>query len=252
MVRLGIVACQIFEDELATILNAHPGIGGIVMRRTKENRRVARHLSRLPTYCNDYDLLPSRCTGMEILVEVLPAALHTSPEGLADACNEAIDAMKLTTRTVLLLYGLCGNALSGVFSRSDVHLVILEDGGIADDCFAGLLGKESYLRELARQGSFFLTKGWVTHWDAIAPRIAGTGGMGTMLAQERYERTLYIAQDGVDDEESLFRAECLSSDLALPQERAEGCLHLLESALERGMHAARTAPRIPPRIRRHQ
>lgn len=196
------------------------------------------------TYVNDPEMLSPLSHGTELLIEVLPAALHTSVDDLEYACNCAITSLKNVTNAILLLYGLCGNALKYVVAREDVHLVTVEDDGIVDDCFVGLLGRNEYNMQLQRGGSFFLTNGWVTHWDSIGPRIAGKTGMKGMLAANNYVRGLYVSQEDVDTHDTLVCAKELSDSLGLGHEHAVGGPRLLEDAFERGIQTAMTAKKI--------
>jgi hypothetical protein len=249
MARLGILACQIFERELAYILDRQEGIDRIYMRRCEGSRRIAGMMDREVTYFNDPLLLSPIARGNEVLVDVLPAALHTSIDELEYGCNEAMTAMRDVTSAVVLLYGLCGNALKSVIAREDVHVVTIEEDGVVDDCFVGLLGRREYDQLLQRRGSFFLTSGWVEHWGEIAPRIAGVQGMKPMLAGNGYERTLYVSIEGIDNDQTLDAAKALSSELELGHQQARGSTLLLEDAVRRGIEVSKTAKRIVKRNR---
>lgn len=244
MARLGILACQIFERELAYLLSRQEGIDTIYMRRCKEARRVAGMMERDVAFINDPELLSPISHGTEVLVDILPAALHTTVDELEYSCNNAVSSLKNVTNAILLLYGLCGNALKSVVARDDVHLVTIDDDGMIDDCFVGLLGRQRYLRQLQRGGSFFLTNGWVAHWDSIAPKIAGNQGMKSMLASNSYVRTLYVSEAPIDTQETLGSACALAGGLGLGHEIACGSTALLEDALQRGIATAKTAKRI--------
>lgn len=244
MARLGILACQIFERELAYLLSHHKEIDTVYMRRCEESRRVAGMMKRDVSFINDPELLSPISHGMEVLVEILPAGLHATVDDLEDSCNNAISSLKNVTTAILLFYGLCGNALQSVVAREDVHLVTIDDDGIIDDCIVGILGRERYSRELQRGGSFFFTNGWVTHWDSITSKVAGDRqGMTSMLASNNYVRAHYVSEKSIDTKKTLANAQSLSRDLNLDHELARGTTALLENALQRGIATAKTAKR---------
>ncbi|MBI2850857.1 MAG: DUF1638 domain-containing protein [Chloroflexi bacterium] len=93
----------------------------------------------------------------EIECETLDFGLHRIPEKLKASLQEAIDKSS-DFDTIVLAYGLCGQAVLGLQSRS-ATLVVPR----ADDCIAIFLGsREAYLKEQHENpGSLFLSKGWI-------------------------------------------------------------------------------------------
>ncbi len=93
----------------------------------------------------------------EIECEILDFGLHRTPETLKAKLQETIDK---TTGfdTIVLAYGLCGQAVLGLHSES-ATLVVPR----ADDCIAIFLGsRAAYLKEQRdNPGSLFLSKGWI-------------------------------------------------------------------------------------------
>ncbi|HHN81504.1 MAG TPA: DUF1638 domain-containing protein, partial [Methanomicrobia archaeon] len=229
MGRLGIIACQVLEKELACLLREHHEISRIYIERSAENTRFASLLDDDRTRTvNDADFLPVRCSGTEVLVDVLPAALHSDVDELEYRCNAQIDAMKQNTSAILLFMGLCGNALQNVVVREDVPLVTIEDDGLVDDCIVALLGRKRYMEELRKMGSLFLSHGWVTHWDRIVRKIErDMEGFKMVLRLDDYRRTRYIHTPGVDEGNILAAAQDLSNDMELEFTSMRGSLDLL-------------------------
>ena len=93
----------------------------------------------------------------EIECETLDFGLHRTPETLRAKLQETIDN-STGFDTIVLAYGLCGQAVLGLHSNS-ATLVIPR----ADDCIAIFLGsREAYLKEQHENpGSLFLSKGWI-------------------------------------------------------------------------------------------
>ena len=90
--------------------------------------------------------------------EVLDFGLHTDPESLKIALQNAIDSSAPDIETILLGYGLCSQAVVGL--RSGSRTLIMPR---VDDCIAIFLGSAA---EYQRQydtvpGTYYLTKGWI-------------------------------------------------------------------------------------------
>ena len=95
-------------------------------------------------------------TGFEM--EVLDYGLHNIPHVLHQRLQKAIDHTKPEFSTILVGYGLCANAILGIYTRK-FQLVIPR----VDDCIALCLGsREEYRHQLKlAPGTFFLSKGWI-------------------------------------------------------------------------------------------
>lgn len=93
----------------------------------------------------------------EIECETLDFGLHRTPEALKSKLQETIDKSS-GFDTIVLAFGLCGQAVLGLQSRS-ATLVVPR----ADDCIAIFLGsRKAYLKQqLENPGSLFLSKGWI-------------------------------------------------------------------------------------------
>ncbi|MCL4800411.1 MAG: DUF1638 domain-containing protein [Burkholderiales bacterium] len=91
----------------------------------------------------------------------LDVMLHNSPKKLAEALQARIDAIEEPS-TVIVGYGLCGNGLVGVKSRS--HTLVIPR---THDCVAIFLGShQRYVqRFFASPNTYYLTKGWIDARD---------------------------------------------------------------------------------------
>jgi Protein of unknown function (DUF1638) len=87
---------------------------------------------------------------------VLEFGLHVKPEDLKEALREEI--ARSPEGDILLGYGLCSNAVTGL-SNPGGRLIAPR----ADDCIALFLGsRKEHLRRLHEEpGTYFLTKGWI-------------------------------------------------------------------------------------------
>jgi hypothetical protein len=83
--------------------------------------------------------------------------LHLAPKKMRAAIQEQIDGLAVP-HVVLIGFGLCGNGLVGLKSRS--HTLVIPR---VDDCVALFFGsRAAYLREFdAEPGTYYLTPGWL-------------------------------------------------------------------------------------------
>jgi hypothetical protein len=90
-------------------------------------------------------------------VSLMDYGLHEYPNTLRESVQETIDRVQEPS-LILIVYGLCGNGLSGIHSRS--HVLVIPR---ADDCIAILLGSyRAYREEFNKNpGTYYLSKGWL-------------------------------------------------------------------------------------------
>jgi hypothetical protein len=229
MKRLGIISCQVFEWELAHILDKRSDIDNIYMLGTPENRSFSQCLNNHDVmFIRDPYFLPRLSRSLDLLINILPIGLHIDIDELEYECNENINTMKDCASSILLLYGLCGNALKNVVLRNDVKISYPCDGeGLVDDCIYSIMGRQRYFEELKRNGSFFITPGYVNHRDRMFERIDNTK---LMVELDGYERALII-EEGIESDEYFPRARILAEDLGLPVEWARTDLSFLEDTV---------------------
>lgn len=96
-------------------------------------------------------------------IELLEQGLHNEPDKLRDQLNAQIAALETAhakLETIVFGYGLCSNALQGVYARR-VRLVLPR----AHDCITLLLGsKERYQSYVAAHPTaYWFSKGWNEH-----------------------------------------------------------------------------------------
>ena len=130
----------------------------------------------------------------EVVCEILDFGLHRTPNALKTALQEKID-QTTDCETIVLAFGLCGQATLGLQSRSST-LVIPR----ADDCIAIFLGsRANYLREQKEfPGSLFLSKGWIEGRidDSVAPpRMPHFDVMVERYGEERAMRMQSVYQE---------------------------------------------------------
>ena len=99
----------------------------------------------------------------EVQTQTLDFGLHLRPDGLRRSLQEAIEASAGTADTIILGYGLCTQAVVGLYSKT-CTLVVPR----VDDCIAIFLGSRAAYREQAGRepGTYYLTKGWIEVGDS--------------------------------------------------------------------------------------
>ena len=155
-------------------------------------------------------------------VELVSMGQHIKPEQLNRTLQDKIDSVKDTTyNAILLCYGLCGQATSGLTAR-DIPVVIPR----AHDCITLCLGsKEEYKKQQEIcPGTIWYTKDYLERLDN-AKEFSGMGASSAELYDEKayeamvgrmgketagriiasmgemtknYERVVFIEQDMVD------------------------------------------------------
>lgn len=236
MNRLGIIACQVFEKELAYLLDNDNRIKRLYARRTKENLLFSPYLCKKGiTFIDDYNELDKR-EELDALIEIMPIGLHAYIDELIEKRKNSIDEIMHHADRVIMLYGLCGDSMQKVFDRDDVELFAPRDNGeIVDDCICSILGKEEYLRQLKNIGSFFIIPGFALHSDDLTEKTMGPGRrfeeIKMLLDAAGYKRYMMI-DHGLWSKDEIKLAHKEAQEVGLPVEYMKGNLKILESCLD--------------------
>jgi hypothetical protein len=217
---LGIIGCPILEDEIVHAVRQDPGISKVVVIRTEDSENLIRKLCALEHRPPVVLIEPEQASslsadGFTVLVMMKPMALHEDPDRLRDEVAATAAAMAPVCSSILLFYGLCGNAFCNVGSMSrsigrPITIISDEQDRPVDDCIAAVLGgTDGYLRLLKRYpGVFYLTPGWAENWRTLMTKMEITRGVdGDDLATIKwmfdlagYKLALKI-QTGLGDQE---------------------------------------------------
>jgi hypothetical protein len=270
--RIGIVCCEVFEDELLFVIKEHPEIGKIIIVNTESSKyfveiirsnfpyekiKIARELFA-PRYLK-------REEELEIIVYILPLFLHYSPRELKEEVLNACTELQKHSDYLLIYYGLCGNSLNnleGMLRDNNVKLPfgILKDENkeIVDDCVCALLGsKANYMEILTKEpGTFFLTPGYASHWGLFSKKKIETIGenrlkeIGDQLGIENFdaaEMTKYLLREAdykqivaleyVCSNCTAYKNKCqtISSEIDLDLSYRKGTIRLLHDTLEKAI-----------------
>ena len=176
---LGIVGCQVLEDEMAYVVATDSDADQILIIDSTAQKTIAEKIQRMApkkkVKCIDetcaikeFQMPP----GMSIILWLKPIGLHQSPPLLREEVLKAINRIEPLTRSILIFYGQCGNAfrsLEMITAGSRVPITILKDGdgSMIDDCFGTELGgKEEYRNFLISQKgpAYVLNTMWAANW----------------------------------------------------------------------------------------
>lgn len=100
--------------------------------------------------------LVNKETGVDYPVIWIESGLHAYPDKLRDAIQDQIDKIA-NVEQLILVFGNCGNALTGI--RSENAKIVIPR---VDDCITLLLGSLAKRMELtAEAATYFFTRGWI-------------------------------------------------------------------------------------------
>jgi hypothetical protein len=249
---IGVITCEVLEQEIAYLLAADPELEQVVVLEDLRSMRLIEEL-RARQVCGlqciphmaRRRLEPSR--RLEALVRVLGIGLHRGRKILQRALHSAAQELAPHVDVLLLGYGLCGNALADVKAVLDVDvpvIVPMDCGQSADDCVALLLGgRDRYCEERRKApGTFFMTPGWSCHWKGLFAdsRIPADGDAGRRIFA-RYTRSLLITTPVLPEDTMRRNTEEFNAALHLSMEACPGTLDILAAAWTRAKTFATAA-----------
>jgi hypothetical protein len=237
---LGILTCEILELEFAYLLNSDRDIDRITIL---ENSRSVRLLDELASgetqnlnqisYIESF--APNPENRMEVLVQVLELGLHNRKNLLQQGLVDAACQMGPWVDTLLLGYGLCGNALEKpdeLLSDAGVPIFIPMDGDHpVDDCVGLIIGgRQNYYEEQCKvAGTFFMIPGWTTHWKRMFEQECGnlSVDMARRLFKD-YERSLLISTPIMSLEEMKQNSKAFNEMFGLRSDVCRGTHRILQ------------------------
>lgn len=164
----------------------------------------------------------------------LESGLHIFPEMLQQRLQEEINSVGPEVSHILLGFGFCGNALVGLRSAKQT-LVVPK----VDDCITLLLGSIARRMEINRDGSYFLTRGWldnrVTIWDEYQRCLRNYGEKKTRIIMQSmigHYRRLVLLETGLPDGgDWRERADRMAAAFSLEIIKIAGTYTLIEKLL---------------------
>jgi hypothetical protein len=200
---LGIIGCQVFEDEIVHLISGDTTIDHVEVVESPESKSLYDKLSRTEQAgrveyrkAAAFEEGPPE-KGFSVIIRILPISLHQTPQALRAMVMSEIWRMEPSCASVLVFYGLCGNAFKNIDAltsglRSSV--VILKDGRdkIVDDCVGAVLGgTEEYLNFLMTdKGGYPLNTMWASNF-------------------RHFMKEIQLLQDNCDIEEAKTVFQCM-------------------------------------------
>lgn len=248
---VGILMCQVLEEEISHLLLKDPEIKKISVVRSEFSSGVEECLQnkgKLSVLSGIDDFQPETGEGLEVLLDAQHVGLHMDKKLLQDSVLSKVRIMEKHCGVVLLGYGLCGNSLDKLDELlKDISIPVLmptnDDGSTIDDCVCLVLGGTKYYMEEVRKmtGTWFSTPGWYKYWETLLLKELGAPDIKTVkwiFDKVGYKRVLTI-NTHISDEEKLQRD---SNDFAQKfdfcSEQREGSLELILRALQKAKRIA--------------
>ena len=164
-------------------------------------------------------------------LELLPYALHRTPEKLRQTLQERIDAD--TDHEVLLLgYGLCSYGV--VHLHSERHTLVIPR---VHDCISLLMGGRAiYDREFAEApATYYVSKGWIdqgaepyAEFQRHCEKYGAENAQWIIdLQYQHYQRLVFIHSEVGDREDYVRYAREVAEFIKVPCVEHEGSLRLL-------------------------
>jgi hypothetical protein len=185
---LGIVGCQVLEDEMAYIVANDQEVKNVLIIDGTEQKTLASKIQGLApnknVKCFDetWDIksfqIPSP-SELTVIVWLKPIELHQSPPLLREEVMKAINSMETYAQSVLIFYGDCGGAFRNpnkLSQETRVPITILKDkdGSPIDDCYGTELGgRDEYRQFLIDQSgpAYILNTMWAANWRHFMQEI---------------------------------------------------------------------------------
>ena len=168
--------------------------------------------------------------------EVLPFGLHSNPEKMRTALQNAIDGTPPNVRTILLGFSLCGKGVVGL--KTGNRTIVIPK---ADDCITIFLGSVAQYHEQQRNepGTLYLTKGWIesgTPLDEqreIMVKRYGEQKAGILFKKmlHGYKRLAFINTGNYELERYRTRSQEIAERLELRYEEIQGNNSLVKKLL---------------------
>lgn len=179
---LALIGCRLFEDEVVHVLSEDKDINSVLLVDDEQAKDLSRKLENrnLKTAKVKEEELAELVAppGFSVIVWLKPMALHQKPEKLRDDILNTLTKMSNISDSILLFYGLCGNAFRHFekdTNSSEAPVTILRDskGQIVDDCIGCVLGgTDEYFDQLKKStGTFFLTPMWAANWRELFHKV---------------------------------------------------------------------------------
>ena len=171
--------------------------------------------------------------GREWPVRWVPSGYHDFPKKLHALLQEELDNVQADR--VLMAFGLCGNAVSGLQSR-DFELILPR----TDDCISMLIGSVQARADYGREhAAYYLTQGWLsgerniwTEYQYTRQKYGDEQADAILKMMFGHYRTLGLLDTGAYPMEDLYRQSApIAEAFGFAQETVPAGIGWLENLL---------------------
>ena len=253
---MGIITCQILEQEFAYLLANDPEVMVINILKNQFSQELSEAITRktkikpkpLATIA---EYTPTSLDGLEVIVQVMKVGLHSVISELRNGVTQAATEMAPYVDAILLGYGLCGNALKDhdeLLPSSVVPLFLpMDEDHPVDDCVGIIIGgRENYYEEQCKvAGTMFINSGFSRHWKNILHKGPGSDKFGPAIIKRllaNYERSLLMPTPVASEQELASGVEEFNKIYGLRTEVRQGTLDILVKAWQAAKQFVREAP----------
>ena len=237
---LGVVACEILDQEFAYLISNDPEVQAATVVDEAAAQGFLENLEglggcpirRIPIL---KDFSPLYQGQLQVLVRFLKLGLHSHKRSLQEGVVTAARNMAGRVDGIVLGYGLCGNALQNISELLEdvpvpIHLP-MDEGHPVDDCVGMIIGgRQAYYSEQCREaGTFFMIPGWTRYWDRIFDEEFGKWDV--QLAKRvfrHYTRSLLLPTAVTTEEEMRRNIEVFNDLFDVRTECKSGTLRILQ------------------------
>lgn len=186
MQAMGIISCNIFEDEIVHLVEHDCEIEEVLIIKNNNSGGIARKLQEIGYPFREVTLEKmagyvksefKEGKGPVLVINILEIVGFTKRRSVLKLrVYESIMRMSLFSDGLMLMYGLCGNLLKDIeqdFEHLDCPLFTLKDeeDNIVDDCICATLGgKKAFVdtvKSFKKQRAFMLTPMWAANWQCM-------------------------------------------------------------------------------------
>lgn len=172
----------------------------------------------------------------DIPYTVVESGLHLSPDRLKRFLQESVDQADGLFDTIVLGFGLCGNAVLGISAKKS-SLVIPR----VDDCNAIFLGSPAIYKDMLLQspGTYFLSRGWIESGSTLIHELEELekrhGRERALWVREKmlkhYTRLVFVETGGADMKKFKTYSRKAASTLGLDYEEVKGNPQLIQKMM---------------------
>ncbi len=250
MAVLGIITCEIFEQEIAGLI---AGDTAVSLTSVIEEPSAAYCISLLNKRGVPVQTIPHISafrplgSGLELLVKVMRLGMHIDREEMRKNLHQESLCFERHIDALFLIFGSCGGALSDPFDIADISCPLVfpeENGSLPADCISLCLGgdQEYDLERHKIPGTYYLTPGWGRHWPEMFgsdedDRTANMYPWMCHRVMNHYKRLLVVYTSDSDTQALRKSAEAFSELSGLPIQERHGNTNLLRKSYKRAKEA---------------